>query len=191
MSDNSEPSRDFDKLVAAFPTMAEAIKVFDSPQVQAHAFDALVRALGDRASVPETRQAEAPRLDASAKAEAPRLPSDLSVGEFIEHTGAKRMVDKIVAIGLYLEGQGAESFTREDVRKQFEAAREPLSKNMSRDFGAAVAIRYIAARSGSPKDFYVTTTGKAASDAKFAAKSRKRMPTKRGARKRPSKDKAD
>jgi hypothetical protein len=92
-----------------------------------------------------------------------------SVGEFLAEAQAKRYPDKIVAFGVYLEDYADKKpFTRDDIRSQFPRAGEGIPANFSRDFRWAVANKWVAADHGSKEEFFVTTTGRKALEAKFS-----------------------
>lgn len=97
----------------------------------------------------------------------------LSVGEFLRKCQAKRNPDKITAIGVYLLDQMAFStFTRDDVKQQFQKAGESIPGNYSRDFTIAVASKWLS-EDIDGTGYYVTQTGRTAVDQRFPAESRK------------------
>lgn len=96
-------------------------------------------------------------------------PESHTVGEFLGEVEAKRNPDRIVAFGAYLEdAMGKRPFTRDDIRSQFSRAGEPMPANFGRDFGWAMANKWIAAAHGSKDEFFVTNTGRKALEAKFS-----------------------
>jgi hypothetical protein len=111
----------------------------------------------------------------------PQVPLDnLSVGEFLEESAAKRNPDKIVAIAAFLQKyRGIERFTRNDVANQFQAAGEVPPGNFPRDFNGAIANRFIAEHQ-EKGSYYVTRTGFAAIEQKFPEEMRKPLPRSRG-----------
>lgn len=65
-----------------------------------------------------------------------------TVGEYLDEVEAKRNPDKIVAIGAFLvDHLGKESFTREEVKAQFQHAGGTPPANFARDFSLAVSNR--------------------------------------------------
>lgn len=112
----------------------------------------------------------------------------ISVREFMNHAGAKRNPEKIVAIGAYLiEELGQETFTRKDVKMQFMNAREPIPGNYTRDFDWAVSNGWLARTQGSAMDHYVTHSGLEAIKNQFSEEIRKttklKLPRRRSSRK--------
>src|SRR5215471_5718052 len=57
---------------------------------------------------------------------------DMSIREYLDSTNAKRVPDKITAIGAYLALAGKADFTKADLISSFEAASESVPKNLSR-----------------------------------------------------------
>jgi hypothetical protein len=92
-----------------------------------------------------------------------------AVGEFVRSTGAKRNVDKFVAIGVWIEDElGQQNFTRDDVKSQFRGLGERAPQNMSRDFQSAVSLNWLAPDHNNPNNFWVTQSGRDAMAAQFA-----------------------
>lgn len=92
----------------------------------------------------------------------------VSMGEYIDETGASTNKERIVAIGLYLsEYKDSDTFSRDDVVAGFRSAREPMPKNLTRDLSSTAEARWIeeADESGT---YYVTSTGAKAAAAKFS-----------------------
>ncbi|MDP8930705.1 MAG: hypothetical protein M3O70_19590 [Actinomycetota bacterium] len=84
----------------------------------------------------------------------------LSVGEFLSAHEANRNVDKIVAMAAYLDRhRGHETVTDEQLKQQFQAARQTAPANWSRDLGLAVQGGWIAEVPGEKDTYYVTETG--------------------------------
>ena len=100
------------------------------------------------------------------KSRAVRPP--ISLREFLNAHGAKRIPEKIVAIGEYLTASGAADFSKDDVLTQFRMAREPMPGNFRRDFAWAIATAWIAEDVQNPGRFYVTQSGKQAVDESFS-----------------------
>lgn len=61
----------------------------------------------------------------------------------LDATGAKTNPQKIVALARYVLQDGGETFNIDAVKVQFQRAREPMPKNMSRDLGLAIAAGWI------------------------------------------------
>ena len=184
----TEPNTEaFDRLVAALPAIADAIQIFESPEVQAHALDALPLTLLGRTSAfrPGSRNGSAPGEPAGDRMRS-EAATGLSVGEFLEECNAKRMPDKITTIAAWvMDTARREAVTRDEVKAEFRNAGEATpGTNYARDFNAAVSLRFLAPVSGGSNEFYVTKTGRAAIAEKFSAEVRKAVPQKRPARKR-------
>jgi hypothetical protein len=91
----------------------------------------------------------------------------MSVGEFLEESGATKNHERIAAVGLFLrEHRGQEHFTSEHVRNALKAARQELPRNLSRDLSRTVKARWIEPL-GSGGQFYVTSTGTRTVESKF------------------------
>lgn len=96
------------------------------------------------------------------------VPS-MSIREFLNHTAAKRVPDKITTIGVYLgEHQKQDDFTRDDLVHQFEAAAESVPKNLARDIKWTLKVGWITPRAGKKGAYYVTQSGKTAVAQKFS-----------------------
>jgi hypothetical protein len=121
----------------------------------------------------------------TAGVHSPRQPTRIAVGEYVRTRGAKRYPDKILSIGAWLEDhQGADSFTRDEVKAQFRNLGEPPPQNLSRDFQTAVSYGWLSPDSNQSSAYWVTKTGRDAMAAQFAAdtKSRtRRRPKKKAA----------
>jgi hypothetical protein len=92
----------------------------------------------------------------------------VSIREFMSGHGASRNPDKIVCIGQYLQDiRRKPVFSRDDVGELFEAAAEPVPKNISRDIAWTVKIGWIAPKEGQQGAYYVTNTGTSAVQNKF------------------------
>jgi hypothetical protein len=96
------------------------------------------------------------------------VEQDLSIREYLDSTNAKRVPDKITAIGAYLEQGGKTDFTKADLVSSFEAASESVPKNLSRDLRWTSKAAWIAARTGKRDTWYVTKSGHEAIKAKFS-----------------------
>lgn len=91
-----------------------------------------------------------------------------SLREFLNEHGAKRIPEKIVAIGEYLTTNGATDFSKDEVLMQFRIAREAMPGNFPRDFSWAIATGWIAEDANNPARFYVTHSGKQAVERSFS-----------------------
>jgi hypothetical protein len=77
-----------------------------------------------------------------------------SAREALDLSGAKTNAEKIVALGQYVLQDGGETFKVEDVKAQFQRARETAPGNFSRDLAVAVKEGWIA--QGDGDEYYVT-----------------------------------
>jgi len=94
----------------------------------------------------------------------------LSLREYLDASDAKKIPEKIVAIALFLnEHEGAEMFSRDDIKSRFRSAGESQPGNFPRDFGVAVSSGWIAEDHAARGSFYVTKTGRGAVESRFAA----------------------
>jgi hypothetical protein len=106
---------------------------------------------------------ETPRPDRS------RGLGDLSVREYMDDVEPKRKVEKILAIAGYLTNvREVDTFTPDDLKKEFRNAREPVPGNYARDFRWAVANGWLAPAADLPGEYYVTDRGQQALAAKFS-----------------------
>jgi hypothetical protein len=96
------------------------------------------------------------------------VEQDLSIREYLDSTNAKRVPDKITAIGAYLGQGGKADFTKTDLVSSFEAASESVPKNLGRDLRWTSKAAWIAARTGKKDAWYVTKSGHQAIKAKFS-----------------------
>jgi hypothetical protein len=113
-----------------------------------------------------------------------------SLREFLDQHEPGRNVEKIVAIAAYLEEhRGMGSFTKEDVRKGFRDASEPVPGNYGRDFNWARSAGWIA-NTDNRGEYYVTKTGREAVQNNFPPEIRKASAVGKTARKRRPKSKA-
>lgn len=110
-----------------------------------------------------------------------------SIREFLNASGATRVIDKIAAIGLYLdeyEEQG--QFDQRDIVDHFERASESVPANMARDLDSAVKASLIAKAAGDGKRYYVTNTGREAAAAQFSVEWRNKTRPKAKPRRKPN-----
>jgi hypothetical protein len=99
----------------------------------------------------------------------PTAGERLSLREHMDEFEPKRNPDKILAIAAYLVDMGGmETFTPDDVKKQFRDAAEPVPANYPRDWGWAVSNRWLA-KADEPGEFYITMRGRDALAQKFSA----------------------
>jgi hypothetical protein len=113
-----------------------------------------------------------------------------SLREFLDQHEPGRNVEKIAAIAAYLEEhREMGSFTKEDVRKGFRDASEPVPGNYGRDFNWARSAGWIA-NTDNRGEYYVTKTGREAVQNNFPPDIRKASAVGKTARKRRPKSKA-
>lgn len=94
---------------------------------------------------------------------------DTSIREFLDSCEAKRVPDKITAIGKYLKRHNEQmDFDKADMIANFENAAEPVPKNIARDIKWTLKAGWIALKNGSKNRYYVTNSGKTAVDQKFS-----------------------
>lgn len=91
-----------------------------------------------------------------------------SLREFLNDHAAKRIPEKIVAIGEYLTANGAADFSKDEILTQFRIAREAMPGNFRRDFSWASATGWIAEDIADRNRFYVTQSGKLAVESNFS-----------------------
>jgi len=91
----------------------------------------------------------------------------VSMGEYIDQTGASTNKERIVAIGMYLsEYKNTLTFSRSDIVAGFRSAREQMPKNMTRDLSSTAEARWIE-ETEENGIYYVTNTGVRAVQGKF------------------------
>jgi hypothetical protein len=89
----------------------------------------------------------------------------------ITETGASKFPEKITVFGLYLHDvMGVATFRKEEIKEQFSKSAERPPRNFPRDFRDAVAAGWIAAHHKDSEQYYVTTSGRAASNNKFGVR---------------------
>jgi hypothetical protein len=92
----------------------------------------------------------------------------MTLGEFLDDSGAKTFPHKICATGFYLtEIKGGKDFSRDEVKSALLAAREDMPGNYARDWATATSLSLIAPEGHEPNRFYVPRTGKTAITSKF------------------------
>jgi hypothetical protein len=110
-----------------------------------------------------------------------------SLREFLNEAEPKRNPDKIVAIADYLQRvRGMQSVTRDDIKRGFREASEPVPGNYGRDFRWAVSTGWIAADHEERDQYYVTDSGRKVVDAKFPDEAKKTTGVSRTTRRRRS-----
>jgi hypothetical protein len=115
-----------------------------------------------------------------------QLPTEIgdTVGEFVQASGASTNFEKIAAVAVFLaDRRGQATFSRADIRAQFQIAGEPNPANFPRDFQRAVANRWLAPSDSARDSFFVTNTGRQAVAQGFGSEGR--QPLARPARRRP------
>lgn len=107
----------------------------------------------------------------------------VSMGEFIDQTGASTNKERIVAIGLYLsEYKDSDTFSRDDIVAGFRSAREPMPKNLTRDISSTAETRWIE-ETGEDGRYYVTSTGAKAAHANFGGADSASSPSRKSSTK--------
>jgi hypothetical protein len=110
----------------------------------------------------------------------PLIDARTTVGEYITSCDAQGFPAKITAIGNYLEFRNqVDYFSKDDIKAQFRPAGESLPSNFPRDFNDAISKRWIAVSPHDKDQYFVTNTGKAAIEARFARSARKASTTSR------------
>ncbi len=114
------------------------------------------------------RTSNPPRDPQAVKGQIRDVPKQ-SVREFLNDHGAKRIPEKIAAIGEYITAHGATDFSKDEVLTQFRVAREVMPANFRRDFSWAIATGWIAEDPDHPGRFYITQSGKQAVGGSFSS----------------------
>lgn len=92
----------------------------------------------------------------------------MTLGEFLDDSGAKTFPHKICATGFYLTViKGAKDFNRDEVKSALLAAREDMPGNYSRDWATATNMSLIAPEGHDANRFYIPRTGKKAIESNF------------------------
>jgi hypothetical protein len=118
-----------------------------------------------------------------------RGPRGQSLREFLNEVEASRNLDKIVAIGAYLQNErGYDTFTPAQIKSEFRNAREAVPGNFPRDVRSAVAAGWLASSPEDPKALYVTDSGHRAIEARFAPEVRRRARSQQPVRRRRSRE---
>lgn len=129
------------------------------------ALDIIAAVMGGSAAAGPARRSSA--RDSAGRVD--RGGAAQSLREHLNEIEAKRNVDKILGIAVYLaNSRGSDEFTPEAVKREFRNAGEPTPANFSRDFRAAVSAGWVAEATDEPGTYYVTTTGRDAIHAKFS-----------------------
>ena len=146
------------------------------------AYQVLAIVMGAGAAGPVGPQAPVVREPASAIRPSGQRQS---VREYIDAVEAKRNVDKILAIASFLETvRGEETFSVDQIKREFRNARERVPGNYSRDFSWAVRNGWIAADDEAPGEYYVTRAGHEAVAAKFSDEVKKGTGVAKASRRR-------
>jgi hypothetical protein len=91
-----------------------------------------------------------------------------SLREFINSHNAKQLSQQIVAIGAYSQAKnGAETFTRDELDKGFQAGKVTPPSNIHRDIAKTISNGWIA-EADEDDQYYVTTTGETALSGNFS-----------------------
>jgi hypothetical protein len=100
-----------------------------------------------------------------------------SINEYLLETKAEGYIEKTVACGYYLEKErSTEYFAVEDIEQIMKTAREPISKNISKDIQRGMKKGWImehTEKKAGKRTYRITARGIAAIDSKFAKKSGK------------------
>jgi hypothetical protein len=88
-----------------------------------------------------------------------------SAREALGRSGAKTIPEKMVALGAYLHSKGSETFKADDLRAEFQRARETTPSHFARDLTKAVKAGWIAEASNS--SFFVTSKAQGVFDEGF------------------------
>jgi hypothetical protein len=99
----------------------------------------------------------------------------------LDDSGAQTNPQKILALADWVVRDGGETFQLDAVKVEFQRAREPMPKNISRDLGTAIAAGWVA-EAETKGEFYVTNTGYEALENGFGSDSPIRAPRKVKAR---------
>ena len=95
--------------------------------------------------------------------------SGMSLREYLNESNAAKIPEKITAIGHYLmTSKNKDVFNRDDIVTGFESAAEFVPKNIPRDFKWTLKAGWIALKTGTKDQYYVTNTGKQALEGKFS-----------------------
>lgn len=96
-----------------------------------------------------------------------------SLREFLDDVKAMKKPDQVVAIGHYIGMyEGHATFTRDNIKARFAAAREPMPSNFPRDFATAIKAGMIAEDHKQAGHYYVTKTGIHAVERRFGSQNR-------------------
>jgi hypothetical protein len=91
-----------------------------------------------------------------------------SIREFFNEVNPPRNIDRIAAIGRYLQKyHGQTSFTYDDLIGWFEAAREKVPANLPRDIAWAIRAGWIAESHSEEDTYYLTGSGESVVDDHF------------------------
>lgn len=111
-----------------------------------------------------------------------------SLREHFDDVEPKRNPDKILAIAYFLKEQrGVDSFSPDDIKREFKGAGEPVPGNWARDWRWTIQNGWIAADSEDPESFWVTGKGEKAVEEKFSADVKKATAVKTRSRRKAKK----
>jgi hypothetical protein len=120
------------------------------------------------------------RISALEGAKAPELKSESgstrgqSINEYLLETKAESYIEKTVACGYYLERERSmEYFAVEDIEQIMRTAREPISKNISKDIQRGMKKGWImehTEKKAGKRTYRITSKGIEAVNNKFAEK---------------------
>jgi hypothetical protein len=101
-------------------------------------------------------------------------PKKLSVKEFLMTKSVKSEIQKVIALGYFLEHmEGIASFNTTDLETAFRAAKEKLPKNMNDAVNKNIARGFIMEaeeKKDSKKAWYLTSTGEKYVESELSAK---------------------
>lgn len=109
------------------------------------------------------------------------LSTNISPKEYLMSVDATTNPQKILAFAKYLTDKGQESVGVDELRLQFQNAREPIPAYLVRDLGVAIKKAWIAPTS-SGKGYYVTNTGEKVLESKFSGTEKNKTKSTRKAR---------
>jgi hypothetical protein len=113
------------------------------------------------------------------------IPTDKSPQEYLQQSGAKKIPQKMTALGHYVLGtqKGKKSFSQDELKGALEDAKEKVPANFNRDLSAAIKRGWVARVTGEKDAYYVTGTGIAAINQQFPHSKKKRKKKKKAAAK--------
>ena len=110
---------------------------------------------------------------------------DLAMSEYLSTHNAARNIEKITAIGEFLRVHRRKStFTNEDIVSGFEEAGDAVPGNLARDMVWAKKVGWIAPKTGTDGEYYVTTSGRMGISGNFGPEVKAKSKASAGGRKR-------